>query len=147
VRASFLACKYALPFLRRSENASIVNVGLADALTAQPSRLLDATVHGAMISMTRSLAVDCGPHGIRVNSICAGHVDTEDKQKTLASSSDPESALERILAVHPLGRIGQPVEIAQAVLFLLSEAASFVTGAQLTVDGGRSIVAQDIHDI
>ena len=144
LRGTWLTCKYALPFLSKSEHAAIVNVGEADAGSAAPRRLLAATVQGGLMAMTKSLAVDYSPHGIRVNSICCGFIELEATRLGLQDTDDPAAELERILALHPLGRLGQPRDVARAALFLLSDDASFITGTSLTVDGGRSIAHQGL---
>ena len=89
---------------------------------------------GAIISMTRSLALDVAPYGIRANCICPGVVDTPLLQEYLAMQPNPEQRRQEFAALHPLERIGTPTDIARAVLFLASDAAAFITG---TILAGR----------
>ena len=136
LRGSWLACKYALPFLRKSPAPAIVNVTLSEALSSAPRRLLATTVRGGVLAMTRSLAVDYGPFGIRVNAVCMGLVEDESRAATVS-----DAAFEASVRQQPLGRLGRPGEIARVVAFLSSEDASYITGAVIVADGGRSIVA------
>ena len=94
---------------------------------------------GGIISMTRSLALDLAPYGIRVNCVCPGVVDTPLMQEYLEMQPDPEQRKREFAAMHPLNRIGKPTDIARAVLFLSSEAADFITGTILPVEGGVTL--------
>lgn len=144
LRGAWLCCRNALPFLKRSGHGSIVLVARSDARATTPRALLAATCSSALLGMTRSLAIDLGPHGIRANAILTGYVETDESHRALAATPDPEAEVHRILAVHPLGRFGRPRDVAGAVVFLLSDDAAFVTGSELLVDGGRAAVAQNL---
>jgi NAD(P)-dependent dehydrogenase (short-subunit alcohol dehydrogenase family) len=146
VEAAWLCARYALPFLKSSRGASIVNVTSTHAERTMPRRLLHATTRAAVLGMTRSMAIDFGPLGVRVNALMLGCIQTPRLERRLREGSDPEGRFRRILAAHPLGRLGTPEEAAKAALFLASDDASFVTGATLTVDGGRSVVVQELQD-
>ena len=89
-----------------------------------------------MIQLTRQMAVDYAPHNIRVNCVCPGTTWTPLIERLFEQEADPEAAKAAIAARHPLGRFARPEEIAEAILFLASEEASFITGAVLPVDGG-----------
>ena len=89
--------------------------------------------------MTRSIAVDLAPQGIRVNAVCPGTIDTPMYQRHLASARDPEAVEHEAVRLHPIGRIGKPHEVADAVSFLASDEASFITGVILPVDGGYTM--------
>jgi NAD(P)-dependent dehydrogenase (short-subunit alcohol dehydrogenase family) len=92
------------------------------------------------------MAIDFGPHNIRVNSLLLGYIQSDHQERRLQASTDPEADFHRILSVHPLGRVGTPDDAARAAVFLASPDASFITGATLVVDGGRSVVVQDLHN-
>jgi NAD(P)-dependent dehydrogenase (short-subunit alcohol dehydrogenase family) len=104
-----------------------------------------ATAKAATEGLTRALAVDYGPRGIRVNAVALGSITTERYESFLARQT--HEVVERIEAdmtrLHPIGRVGQPDEVAAAVAYLLSDEASFINGAILPVDGGRSVFGQD----
>ena len=146
VEASWLCARYALPFMKSATGPSIVNLTSTHAERTMPRRFLHATSRAALLGMTRSMAIDFGRMGVRVNALMLGCIQTPRLERRLEKGSDPEDAFRRILAAHPLGRLGTPEEAAKAALFLASDASSFVTGATLVVDGGRSIVVQELHD-
>jgi len=128
----FLFSKYCIPGMNVNGGA-IVNISSTHAFVSWPRcAAYDATKAG-MLGVTRALAVDHGPKGIRVNAVCPGYVRTPLLEQWFASIEDGE---QRAASCHPLRRIGEPVDIANAVFFLASEEAAFITGSVLTVDGG-----------
>ncbi|GAA0522945.1 hypothetical protein GCM10011581_38690 [Saccharopolyspora subtropica] len=126
----------AYPFLAKSERASIVNIASVGSTFGLPGRLAYATAKSGVLGLTRTLAVEWGPAGIRVNAVAPGYVATEMVRSGLRSGSLDERALIRRT---PLRRLAEPAEIAKAISFLLSPEASFVHGTTLRVDGGITI--------
>jgi len=138
VTGTFLACKYALPLLKKGKQSSIVNLASINSIRGAKNMLAYATSKSALISFTASLALDLTKHNIRVNAVAPGAIDTP----MLASFKKDLTLKEyekRMQENHPIGRIGKPKEVASVIYFLASEAASFMTGLTLPVDGGRSI--------
>ena len=129
----FLGCKYGIPALRRAGGGSIVNTAsfVAKVGAATPQIAYTAS-KGAVLALTRELAVIHAREGIRVNALCPGPLRTE----LLMAFLDTEAKRRRRLVHIPMGRFGEAVEIARAALFLASDDASFMTGAELVVDGG-----------
>jgi NAD(P)-dependent dehydrogenase (short-subunit alcohol dehydrogenase family) len=131
LRGVYLACKNAIPEMREHESGAIVLVASIGGMLGNWGASFCAA-KGAIVNLTRQMALAYAPENIRVNCICPGYIATPIIQGIL---DDPER-LKQTSARHPMGRIGQPEEVAAAVAFLASDEASFITGAILAVDGG-----------
>jgi NAD(P)-dependent dehydrogenase (short-subunit alcohol dehydrogenase family) len=118
---------------------SVVTVASVQALQGHAERVGYNASKGALVAMTRSMAVDLAPRGIRVNAVCPGTIDTPMYQRHLASVPDPARLEQEVIRLHPIGRIGRPDDVADAVSFLASDEASFITGVILPVDGGYTM--------
>jgi len=131
-------------FLAAASGGAIVNVSSHQAQRPVRGALPYATAKAAVEGLTRALAVDYGPRGIRVNAVALGTIATGRYQAVIASGSLAAAhTQEQVRALHPLGRAGRPAEAADAVRYLLSDEASFINGAILPVDGGRSALGPD----
>ena len=136
LKGAWNAARAVIPFLKRSGGGTIVNVSSVQALASQQNVLAyTASKHG-LLGLTRSMAMDFAKENIRVNAICPGTVDTPMLQWAASLDPNPQSVYDACNAMHPLGRIAQPREIAEVAAFLAHESSSFVTGAIWTVDGG-----------
>jgi len=122
---------------------AIVNMVATYAWTGAPGVAHSAAAKAGMIALTRSVAREWGPHGIRVNAVAPGFVPTE---QAVASILETAEAQDKMRDKIPLGRFGEASEVADAVAFLLSDAASYITGSVVTVDGGRSL-GQAMHSV
>lgn len=136
VESVALACQTAFPLLAASGSASVINVSSVVALVGAPLMSHYAAAKSAVVSLTKSLAIEWAYAGIRVNALLPGWVET-DLTDFLRHDSNTESAL---LARVPMGRWARPEEIAQPAVFLASDAASFMTGQELVIDGGLSVM-------
>ncbi|MGE3691494.1 MAG: SDR family NAD(P)-dependent oxidoreductase [Novosphingobium sp.] len=134
VRAIYLFCHAAIPAMRQGGGGAIVNIASISGLFGDYGMAAYNASKGAAVNYTRSLALDCAQHNIRVNAVCPGLVATDMSNAALANPVDRDFWFERI----PLGRAAMPEEIAAAVAFLASDDASYMTGAMVPVDGGAT---------
>lgn len=133
LKGVWLGCKYGIPALLESGGGTIVNVASFVALMgAATAQIAYTASKGGVLAMTREIAVEYGRRNIRANSLCPGPVSTPMLEELM---SDPDRKARRIVHI-PMGRLGQAEELAKAALFLASDDSSFMTGAQLVVDGG-----------
>jgi NAD(P)-dependent dehydrogenase (short-subunit alcohol dehydrogenase family) len=135
LKGAWLCAKYALPGMIAAGRGSIVNIASLHARLTAAGMFPYAAAKSGLVGLTRSLALDVGRHGIRVNAVSPGYTRTAILDDYFARSEDP-TLEEQILGVHPMRRVARPEEIAEVVCFLASDAASFVTGADWAVDGG-----------
>lgn len=132
-RGTFLTCKHLVPHMVKAGGGSIVNMGSVAGLVGLKNRAAYCASKGAVIALTKALAVDHVYDGIRVNCVCPGTTDSPWVRGLVTESGE---SLEDLKARQPMGRLGTPEEIASAALYLASSRASFVTGSVFTIDGG-----------
>lgn len=142
VTGTFLVCRAALPHLRAAGGGAIVNFGSIAAVLGRPRSAAYCTAKAAVTGLTRQLAVELAPDRIRVNTVSPGRVLTpmSVSMYTELGSGDLRAGIEKTVVDTPLGRVADPDELARATCFLLSGEAGFVTGTNLLVDGGMTIV-------
>lgn len=133
VRGCFLASKYLLPLM--ISNSSIVNVASVTGIVGVRNRAAYSSTKGAIVALTRNMALDYASAGIRVNCVCPGFV----KTPLIAALLQDPVRTAALTNLHPLGRLGEAGDVAEAILFLSSNAASWITGQSLAVDGGFSV--------
>jgi NAD(P)-dependent dehydrogenase (short-subunit alcohol dehydrogenase family) len=138
LKGAWLCAKHALPHMRANAGGAIINVASIHSFMTTRGMFPYAAAKSALLGLTRSLALDYGRDGIRVNAVCPGFVRTALVNEWLALQPDPPAAEQALLANHPLGRIGTPAEIASLVAFLASDESTYVTGAAWLIDGGLS---------
>jgi NAD(P)-dependent dehydrogenase (short-subunit alcohol dehydrogenase family) len=136
LKGTFLCCKYVIPHMQRQKGGSIVIASSGHAFVTYPNSSAYAGTKGGLLAFMRGVALDYASDGIRVNCVVPGATDTALLRNYLNSCSDPQAEEQRILAGIPLGRLAKPEDIAQAVRFLSSGSANYITGAWLAVDGG-----------
>jgi NAD(P)-dependent dehydrogenase (short-subunit alcohol dehydrogenase family) len=138
LKSCFLMAKYCIPEMKRRGGGVIINNASVQGLQSQKQVPAYAASKGGVLSLTRNLALDYAEHHIRVLAVCPGSIDTPMLRDSAAffAPNDPESAVQEWGRRHPLGRIGTPEDVANVVLFLASEKASFLTGEYVCVDGG-----------
>jgi NAD(P)-dependent dehydrogenase (short-subunit alcohol dehydrogenase family) len=140
LKAMYRAARFAVPHMRQSGGGSMINMSSVHGLMAEPGAPVYETIKAAVIGLTRQLAIEYGPDGVRVNAICPGHIVTERMQDRWRGH---EETLQFWAEQYPLRRTGLPVDIANAVAFLCSDEASFITGHALVVDGGLTLQLQE----
>ena len=136
LKGTFLCSKYALPYLKKTKGV-IANTASCDGLVAEPECVAYCASKGGVVLLTKAMALDHAKEGIRVNCVCPGAIMTPMLEQGLPQSGPVrEKYFKETVEAHPIGRIGEPEEVAKAVLFLASDDSSFVTGTALSVDGG-----------
>lgn len=141
----FRGCKFALPQMIRQKSGSIINMASAQGHIGLDGWTAYAGAKGAVMSMTRQMAVEFGPYNIRVNSISPGTINTPMNAKLVTELG--ERVARAWVKMHPLGRIGRPEEVADAAIYLAGDAAGFTTGIDLRVDGGLTAAPRFVPDL
>jgi NAD(P)-dependent dehydrogenase (short-subunit alcohol dehydrogenase family) len=142
VKSIFLAVKHALPALRKNRRSYVVNIGSVSSFVGQAATPAYTASKGAVLQLSRSIALDHAVDGLRCNCVCPGITDTPMLRFHLSTAPDPEAALAERLRRVPLGVAMQPTDIAKAALFLACEDSSGITGTSLVVDGGYLAAAE-----
>lgn len=145
VTGTFLASKYALPLLRKSANASVINFGSYDGFIADPGLAAYCATKGAVHALTRAMACDYGPEGIRVNAICPGYVDTPMLRSFFKDAGDINTLENAVRGVHPLRRFGTPDDVANLVNWLASDEARYASGQLWVLDGALTAQVQQMR--
>lgn len=138
---AFYGCKHAIrQFEKQGTGGSIVNIGSISAVVGLYEQPVYCASKGGVFQLSRQIAVEYAKKNIRCNVISPGSVDGEFVQIYLDGQVDPKAAAERQMASHPMGRFATPLEVAETIMFMLSDRSTFVTGANLMVDGGYSAI-------
>lgn len=136
VRGAFLCSRAVLPGMIERRSGVVVHVASVAGLVGLPERAAYSASKGAVVSLTKAMAIDHVRQGIRVNCVCPGTVDSPWVARLLAEAEDPDAARAALVARQPMGRLARPDEVASAIAYLASDEAAFVTGTALVIDGG-----------
>ena len=137
VKGMFLMCKYVIPHMIKNGGGSIINNASIAGLIGCPNTVAYCTSKGAVMQFTRSIALDHVKQGIRVNTICPGFIRTKMNEDFIGNPPDAQKKLDEMAAqIIPMGKRGEPLDIAYGVLYLASDESRYVTGASLVIDGG-----------
>ena len=145
VTGVFLMCRAALSLLRKSGGASIINFGSYDGFIADPKLAAYSATKGAVHALTRAMACDHGPEGIRVNAICPGYVETPMLKRFFGGHDIAGAMREAAEDIHPVRRIGQPQDMAGLAVYLASDEARYASGQLWVLDGGLTAQAQQMR--
>ncbi len=138
VKSYFLCAKYAIPLMQKAGGGVVVNVASVQAFVSQKNVAAYTTAKTALLGLTRSIAIDFAP-SVRCVAVCPGTINTPMVRKSFSMSPDPEAVLQECIDMHPIGRIGTPMDVAEVVKFMCDDKAGFITGQYIRVDGGLGI--------
>ena len=141
LKGAFLCSKYVIPHML-GRGGTIVNISSVHAFASYASYAAYDASKAGLIALTRTLALDHGRDGIRVNAICPGYISTPMTDEWLNEQPDPAATLKEVLSFHPLGRMGTVRDVADAALFLASDASAFISGTYLVVDGALTVAGR-----
>lgn len=146
LRGTYLVCAAVIPGMIAAGGGSIIHIASVTGIIGLPRLAAYSMTKGALIALTRGMSTDYAAQGIRTNSVSPGTIDSPMLHEFVAWQSDPEALLRQYDAMHPLGRVGSIDDVANVCLFLASDEAGFVTGANYTVDGGISVKGEQPQD-
>jgi len=139
LKGMYYMCQLVIPEMIKHGGGAIINISSVAGPFAVKNRGVYSVTKAGVIGLTKSLAADFLCHGIRVNAICPGTVDSPSLHERINRAPDPEKAFKEICARHPIGRIGKPVEIAALAAYLASNESGFMTGQAIVIDGGSTM--------
>jgi NAD(P)-dependent dehydrogenase (short-subunit alcohol dehydrogenase family) len=142
VNGTFLCCKHCIPFMQKQAKGNVINLSSTAGLRASLISPCYSATKGAIIALTKSLALAYAQYGIRINCICPGTIETPMADSFFNQEKDDRRRkvlIEKFIARHPLGRFGTPEDVANGALYLASDVSSFITGINLVIDGGISL--------
>ena len=140
LRSVFTLSRRLVPLMLGREGASVVNLASVGGIVALGGMSAYGAAKAGVIHLSKVMAVDLAPHGIRVNAVCPGVIDTPQPRQFVAGAHDPDAAFAAFAPLHVLGRVGRPEEVADAILYLASQESSFVTASAFIVDGGMTAI-------
>lgn len=138
LKSCFLMAKYVIPIFKEKKSGAIVSNSSVAYYIGAPSSAAYGASKAGMMALTRCLALELAPFGVRVNAVCPGVIDTPMNERNLSRAEDPESMRRSWFEVTPLGKLGKPEDVAKAMLFLACDDSEFITGTPLLIDGGRT---------
>jgi len=141
LKSFYLCAKYAIPFMQKKQKGVVINVASVQAFLSQQKVAAYTTAKSAILGLTRSIAVDYSPQ-IRCVAVCPGTIDTPMLRDAIALSPDPDEVMQECIDMHLTKRIGTPEEVAELILYLCDDKASFITGQAIRIDGGLGITIQ-----
>ncbi|HKS76947.1 MAG TPA: SDR family oxidoreductase [Terriglobales bacterium] len=136
VRGLWLFSRSVLPAMRKAGGGSIINMASVLGINGARNRASYAPSKGAVVLLTKCMALDHGHENIRVNAVCPSFIETELTAEVLSKAQDPQAVRRERIAAHPLGRLGEPEDVSGLAVYLASDESSWVTGATFPVDGG-----------